>query len=37
MHENDHINGVLYIDRLPQKRKKEIEGHLREIKKKYAK
>jgi peptide deformylase len=36
MHENDHINGVLYIDRLPPKRKKEIEGYLREIKKKYS-
>jgi peptide deformylase len=37
MHENDHINGVLYIDRLPSRRKKEIEGYLREIKKKYSK
>lgn len=37
MHENDHLNGVLYIDRLLQKRKKEIEGKLREIKKKYYK
>ncbi len=36
MHENDHINGVLYIDRLPSRRKKEIENQLREIKKKYA-
>jgi peptide deformylase len=36
MHENDHLNGVLYIDRLPPKRKKEIEGFLRDIKKKYA-
>lgn len=35
LHENDHINGVLYIDRLPPKRKKELEGFLREIKKKY--
>lgn len=35
MHENDHINGVLFIDRLPPKRKKEIEGILRNIKKKY--
>ena len=33
MHENDHINGVLYIDRLPPRRKKEIQGYLREIKK----
>lgn len=34
MHENDHINGVLFIDRLPPKKKKELEGRLREIKKK---
>ncbi len=37
MHENDHINGVLYIDRLPPRRKKEIESYLRAIKKKYSK
>jgi peptide deformylase len=37
LHENDHINGVLYIDRLHPKRKKEIEGRLREIKNKYSK
>ncbi len=37
MHENDHINGVLYIDRLAPKRKKEIEQRLKEIKKKYYK
>lgn len=36
MHENDHINGVLFIDRLPPRRKKEIESYLREIKKKYS-
>jgi peptide deformylase len=35
MHENDHINGVLFIDRLPPKRKKAIESYLKEIKKKY--
>lgn len=35
MHENDHINGVLYIDRLSPRRKKEIEHYLREIKKKH--
>jgi peptide deformylase len=37
MHENDHINGVLFIDRLqdPPYRKK-IEPMLREIKKKYS-
>lgn len=37
MHENDHVNGVLYIDRLPPRRKKEIEGYLRDIKKKFSK
>lgn len=37
MHENDHINGVLYIDRLSPKRKKEIENDLKEIKRKYSK
>ncbi len=36
MHENDHINGVLFIDRLPAKRKKAIDSYLREVKKKYA-
>jgi len=36
LHENDHLNGVLYIDRLPPKQKKAIENHLREIKKKYS-
>ena len=35
MHENDHVNGVLYVDRLPPRKKKEIDSHLREIKKKY--
>ena len=37
MHENDHINGVLYIDRLPAKRRKELEAPLRKIKAKYSK
>lgn len=37
MHENDHINGVLFIDRIKGKEKEEIEAELREIKKKYAK
>jgi peptide deformylase len=35
MHENDHINGVLYVDRIPSNRRKKIEGALRAIKKKY--
>lgn len=37
MHENDHINGVLYIDRLPPQRKKANEAQLRNIKKKHSK
>lgn len=37
MHENDHINGVLYIDRVKGKERQQIEPFLREIKKKYSK
>ncbi len=37
MHENDHINGVLFIDRMKGKERQEIEPLLREIKKKYYK
>lgn len=37
LHENDHINGVLFIDRLSPTIKKLIEPKLREIKKKYSK
>lgn len=36
MHENDHINGVLYIDRLEPTLRQEIDPLLREIKKKYS-
>lgn len=36
LHENDHLNGVLFVDRLPPKRRKELENFLRETKKKYA-
>ncbi len=36
MHENDHLNGVLFIDRLPLKRKKEIEKDLKKIKKNFS-
>lgn len=36
MHENDHINGVLYIDRMKGKERKMLEPKLREIKNKYA-
>ncbi len=35
MHENDHINGVLFIDRVEDKYLKPAEAKLREIKKKY--
>ena len=35
MHENDHLNGVLFIDRLTAKVRKEISLHLKEIEKKY--
>jgi peptide deformylase len=35
MHENDHLNGVLHIDRMDPKKRKEIEPILREMKKKY--
>ncbi|NDD57936.1 MAG: peptide deformylase [Chlamydiae bacterium] len=36
MHENDHINGVLFIDRLDSISRKKIEASLKEIKKKYS-
>lgn len=36
LHENDHINGVLFIDRLDSQERKSIDSKLREIKKKYA-
>ena len=37
MHENDHINGVLYIDRMFGKKRQELEHKLKDIKKKYSK
>lgn len=36
MHENDHVNGVLFIDRLPPKKRKQLDQVLRQIKKKYG-
>ncbi|MES2121399.1 MAG: peptide deformylase [Chlamydiota bacterium] len=36
MHENDHINGVLFIDRLTPKERKSLDPILRSIKKKYS-
>lgn len=37
MHENDHINGVLFIDRVKGKEKQELEAELRAVKKKFSK
>lgn len=36
LHENDHINGVLFIDRIHGKKRQEIDSQLRQIKKKYS-
>ena len=35
MHENDHLNGVLYIDRVDPKKRKKMEPALKALKKKY--
>ena len=35
MHENDHLNGVLFIDRLEAVEKKALEDKLRLLKKRY--
>lgn len=35
MHENDHLNGVLFIDRIRGKERQELEVELRAVKKKY--
>ncbi|MDF2550332.1 MAG: def [Chlamydiales bacterium] len=35
MHENDHLNGVLFIDRVIPKERKKAEKFLRDIKKRY--
>ena len=35
MHENDHLNGVLHIDRMDPKERKELEPVLRAMKQKY--
>jgi peptide deformylase len=37
MHENDHLNGVLFIDRIKGKRRTELEPALRRIKQQFAK
>lgn len=36
LHENDHINGKLFLDRMEKQDRKKIEKQLREIKKKYS-
>lgn len=36
MHENDHLNGVLYVDRLSKKDKKKIEPLLEDIRKRFS-
>ena len=36
MHENDHLNGVLHIDRMLPRDRKKIQEQLQEIKKKYS-
>jgi len=35
MHENDHLNGVLYVDRVDAATKKKLEPVLKQMKKKY--
>ena len=34
-HENDHLNGVLHIDRIDAKQRKTIEARLKAIKQTY--
>jgi peptide deformylase len=36
LHENDHVNGVLFMDRIRGKDRQKIESKLREIKKKFS-
>lgn len=35
MHENDHLNGVLFIDRISANDRKRLDQQLRDIKKRY--
>jgi len=35
MHENDHLNGVLYIDRMERKARKKLEPSLKKIDSRY--
>lgn len=36
MHENDHLNGVLFIDRIKGKRRTQLEPALKKIKQQYS-
>jgi peptide deformylase len=36
LHENDHLNGVLFFDRVRGKKRAEMENELKRIKKKYS-
>ena len=36
IHENDHINGLLFIDRISVQERKQIEAKLRQIKKQHS-
>ena len=36
LHENDHLNGVLIVDRTPTQDKRRVEPKLRLLKKKYS-
>ncbi len=36
LHENDHLNGVLFIDRISAHRKKALSHQLKKIKKKFS-
>jgi peptide deformylase len=37
MHENDHINGVLFIDRVRGEEREELDSLLRQVKKRFSK
>jgi peptide deformylase len=35
MHENDHLNGILFIDRIKGKIRREMEAELKKIQMQY--
>jgi len=35
MHENDHINGILFLDRLDKEERRQLDHEISEVKKKY--